>query len=176
MVLWTFGLAAGTAAVAQRADRAQTESQLQQIRAEIDRIREQVGRDAAERDRLTRELRKAEVSVAGVREELLRLRGERDAGAKRRGELAAQTRERQQALADERAALGGQMRAAYLIGREEPLKLLLNQRDPARAGRMFAYYSYFGRARAEQIDRIGENVAKLAELDAQLEAMRVPAE
>ena len=168
--LLALGLLAGTAAVAQRADRVQTEAQLQQIRAEIDRIREQVGRDAAERNRLTRELRKAEVSVAGVRGELLRLRNERDAGAKRRSEIAAQTRERQQALADERAALGGQMRAAYLIGREEPLKLLLNQRDPARAGRMFAYYSYFGRARAEQIDRIGEHVAKLAELDAQLEA------
>ncbi len=167
--LLALGLVTATPAHAQRADRAQTETQLSQIRAEIDRIREQVGRDAAERNRLTRELRKAELSVAGVRGELLRLRNDRDAGAKRRSEIAAQTRERQQALAEERAALGGQMRAAYLIGREEPLKLLLNQRDPARAGRMFAYYSYFGRARAEQIDRIGEHVAKLAELDAQLE-------
>ena len=43
------------------------------------------------------------------------------------------------------------LRAAQQIGREEPLRLLLNQRDPARAGRMFAYYSYFGRARAGQI-------------------------
>jgi septal ring factor EnvC (AmiA/AmiB activator) len=57
-----------------------------------------------------------------------------------------------------------------MIGREEPLKLLLNQRDPARAGRMFAYYGYFGRARAGQIARIENFVARIAELDAELEA------
>ena len=62
------------------------------------------------------------------------------------------------------------MRAAYMIGREEPLKLLLNQKDPELAGRMFAYYGYFGRARAGQIHEIEENVQRLGELDSQLEA------
>ena len=64
-----------------------------------------------------------------------------------------------------RAALAGQLRAAYLIGREEPLKLLLNQQDPALAGRMFVYYSYFGRARAGQIKLIEDDVQRIAELD-----------
>ena len=72
------------------------------------------------------------------------------------------TRESQ--LADNRAALAGQLRAAYLIGRQEPLKLLLNQQDPALAGRMFAYYSYFGRARAGQIKLIENDVQRIAEL------------
>jgi septal ring factor EnvC (AmiA/AmiB activator) len=56
-----------------------------------------------------------------------------------------------------------------MIGREEPLKLLLNQKDPERAGRMFAYYGYFGRARAGQIHQIEDNVQSLSKLDAQLE-------
>jgi septal ring factor EnvC (AmiA/AmiB activator) len=60
------------------------------------------------------------------------------------------------------------LRAAYLIGRQEPLKLLLNQKDPARAGRMFVYYSYFGRSRAEQIRVIEANVAQLEGLDDEL--------
>jgi septal ring factor EnvC (AmiA/AmiB activator) len=62
------------------------------------------------------------------------------------------------------------MRAAYMIGREEPLKLLLNQRDPVRAGRMFAYYGYFGRARAGAIEAIDADIHRLADLDAQLAA------
>jgi septal ring factor EnvC (AmiA/AmiB activator) len=55
-----------------------------------------------------------------------------------------------------------------MIGREEPLKLLLNQKDPARAGRMFIYYSYFGRARADQIRTIEEDVSRLEQLDGEL--------
>jgi septal ring factor EnvC (AmiA/AmiB activator) len=62
------------------------------------------------------------------------------------------------------------MRAAYLIGRQEPLKLLLNQKDPALAGRMFAYYSYFGRARAGQIKLIEDDVQRIGELEGELEA------
>src|SRR5256885_12129244 len=69
-----------------------------------------------------------------------------------------------------RAALAGQLRAAYTIGRQEPLKLLLNQKDPALAGRIFAYYGYFGRARAAQIRLIEEDVQRIAELEGQLDA------
>ncbi|MGH8220007.1 MAG: murein hydrolase activator EnvC family protein [Steroidobacteraceae bacterium] len=60
------------------------------------------------------------------------------------------------------------MRAAYLIGRSEPLKLLLNQDDPARAGRMLAYYGYFGRARAGEIAQVEADVQRLDALDRKL--------
>lgn len=143
---------------------------MREIRAEVDRVRAQVRRDAAERERLSRRLRDAEQSVAAARAERERLRAERDERARRRAELARERGQRQADLEAERRALAAQMRAAYMIGREEPLKLLLNQRDPARAGRMFAYYGYFGRARAGQIVRIEEHVARIEELDAELEA------
>ena len=149
---------------------AKAEAQLRDIRAEIERVRSQVQRDAAERERLARRLRDAEQSASAARAERDRLRREQAERVQRRAELALEKREREKELEGERAALAAQMRAAYMIGREEPLKLLLNQRDPARAGRMFAYYGYFGRARAGQIARIEDFVARIAELDAELEA------
>jgi septal ring factor EnvC (AmiA/AmiB activator) len=149
-------------------DRAKAEAELRQIRKEIDRVRGQVSRDAAERDRLARDLRRAEQSASGVRGEMSRLRRERSERTRRRAELGREREEREAALGAEREALASQLRAAHQVGREEPLKLLLNQRDPARAGRMFAYYSYFGRARAGQIARIEAHVARLGELDAGL--------
>ena len=149
-------------------DRVRAEAELRQIQKEIERVRGQVSRDAAERDRLARDLRRAEQSASGVRGEMSRLRRERAERSRRRAELGRERAEREAALGAEREALASQLRAAHQIGREEPLKLLLNQRDPARAGRMFAYYSYFGRARAEQIARIEEHVARLGELDAGL--------
>lgn len=156
-------------AAAQGKDAARAESELKAVKAEIAKIAAQVKRDSVNRNSLTRNLRAAEVSVADARGELSRLRRERNEHAAQRATLAREKADREAALARERQALGGELRSAYLIGREEPLRLLLNQDDPARAGRMFAYYSYFGRARADRIASIEAHVAEIAALDAQLQ-------
>lgn len=157
-------------AVAQ--DAARAEAELRQLRTEIERIRGQVAKDAAERDRLTRAMRAAETAANRARGELDRLSGERRTREQRRADLAEQKRQREQELARERAELAAQIRAAYLIGRDEPLKMFLNQEDPSRAERMFSYYGYFGRARAGQLAAIEENLREIAALDASLETER----
>jgi septal ring factor EnvC (AmiA/AmiB activator) len=158
-------LSAGVAAQ----DAAKAEAELRQLRSEIERIRSQVAKDAAEKDRLARSLRAAEQTASAARVELGRLRGERQTREERLRELGAQKREQEQSLARERASLAAQMRAAYMMGREDPLKLLLDQQDPERAGRMLSYYGYFGRARAEQLTTIESKVAALAALEREVE-------
>lgn len=155
--------------VASAQDAARAEAELRQLRTEIERIRSQVAKDAAERDRLARALRTAETAATRARQELERLRGERQTRERRRGELAQEKTDQEQQLARERTELATQMRAAYLIGREAPLKMFLNQQDPGRAGRMFAYYGYFGRARAGQLAAIEEHLNDLVMIDASLE-------
>ena len=163
-------LFAAPAAAGRSEDARKAEEQLQAVKAEIERVTREVSAEQVERDRLTRDLRGAELAVAHARDALSDIRHERAEDAARRAALAAEKRTRETQLEDNRTALAGQMRAAYLIGRQEPFKLLLNQKDPALAGRMFAYYSYFGRARAGQIRLIEDDVRRLAELDAELEA------
>ena len=149
-------------------DARKTESQLQAVKSEIDRITKEVSGEQVERDRLTKELRASELSVGKARESLEGVRHERAEDAARRASLATQKRDAEASIAKGRSALEGQLRAAYLIGDQEPLKLLLNQQDPARAGRMFVYYSYFGHARAQEIHSIEDNVARLEQLDTEL--------
>ena len=48
--------------------------------------------------------------------------------------------------------------------------MLLNAGDPATLGRMLAYYSYLGRARADRIRAIDERAARLEALDEALAA------
>lgn len=76
--------------VAAAQDAARAEAELRQLRSQIERIRGQVARDAAERDRLTRALRAAETAANRARGELDRLRGERSDREQRRADLAAQ--------------------------------------------------------------------------------------
>jgi murein hydrolase activator len=167
---WAFTAAETASAAQPEADARKTEAELQAVKSEIERVTRQVGEEQVERDKLSRELRSAEVSVGKAREGLDGVRRSRAERAAKRATLAAQKRAREADLAQNRTALAGQLRAAYLIGREEPLKLLLNQKDPERAGRMFVYYSYFGRARAEQIHGIESDVQAIASLDEQVQA------
>jgi septal ring factor EnvC (AmiA/AmiB activator) len=154
-------------------DASHARAQLQALRDQIARIARQVSRGQAERDRLTRQLRTTEESVGKAQAALDGLRQQRQAGATQRAQLETQKRQLESDLFGNRSVLAGQMRAAYLIGREEPLKLLLNQGNPAQAGRMFVYYSYFGRARALKIQAIEADLQRIGQLDGQLQAQDV---
>jgi murein hydrolase activator len=145
-----------------------TEAELRALREKIDRITQQVSHDALERDRLSGDLRAAELSLGQARDALGRVNRDYADRSTRRTALAQSRVQQQQALARQRAALAGQLRVAYMIGQQEPLKLLLNQQDPLHSSRLFVYYGYFGRARAEQIAQIQDQVQHLDQLDVQL--------
>ena len=168
LVLWPFMVFPGGATAAESSDPARAEAELKSVRTQIDKVRADLERDAGQRDKLTREIEESEQTVSGARGALDKLKRERAVHTARRAELAAQRRAEESALNDRRAALAGQIRAAHMIGQEEPVKLLLNQRDPAEAGRVLTYYQYFGRARASQIAAINSHLADLATLDAAL--------
>jgi len=159
---------AGAAPAADDPNPAKAEAELKAVRSQIEKMQAELERDAGRRDKITRELEESEKTVSGARGELDKLRRERAVHTERRAELAAARRTEEAVLGERRAALAGQIRAASMIGQEEPLKLLLNQRDPAQTGRVLTYYQYFGRARAGQIAAINSHIAELAMLDAGL--------
>ena len=156
--------------LAQAADERKAESDLSKVREDIEALQKSIRSETTERDSLAARLRDAELTASGARKRLDRIRTQRRQSARRREELQSERTVVEQTLAGEREALAGQLRAAYTIGRDEQLKLLLNQQDAAQLGRMFAYYGYFGRARAARIVSIDGQLAKLVELDAQLAA------
>jgi septal ring factor EnvC (AmiA/AmiB activator) len=166
-------VAATTLGVGRAADDpnpAKAEAELKAVRSQIDKVKAEMERDAGRRDQLTKELEESERTVGAARGELDKLRRERATHTARRGELAAERRTQESALAQDREALAGQIRAASMIGRQEPIKLLLNQRDPGQIGRVLVYYQYFGRARASQIAAIDAHLAEINELDTELAA------
>jgi septal ring factor EnvC (AmiA/AmiB activator) len=146
------------------------EAERRQLNEQIQRLQRRVQEAAVEKDRRLRALRDADRSVSRAQNELTEVRAERAArNAVRRhleSERAARVEERRKTEAD----LGKQLRAAYFMGRNEPLKLLLNQQSPAEFSRNLAYYGYLGRLRADQMAELSENIRKIDELTAQIEA------
>lgn len=147
-----------------------TEQQSKEVIERLERVRKQVERDEANLSRQQRDLRAAEKSVASAHAELLRLQEQRAERAAARKALQDERTAREADRKRHQQQLADQLRGAYFMGRNEPLQLLLNQRSTAQISRMMTYYGYFGRLRAQQIDQLNEDVARIEELTAGIEA------
>ncbi len=167
-VLLALGMALALPA-AQPTDPAKAAAELKALNERIQRLTRQTRQDTIEADKLTRELRNAERDAARAQAELDKLRAARSERSAERRKLAAERAEREAQRARTEADLEKQLRAAYFMGRNEPLKLLLNQGSPAEFSRNLAYYGYLGRLRAEQIGQIAAEVARIETLTAQIE-------
>ena len=133
------------------------EAELRQVRTRIEVIRKEIHADAERRDALTGQLKAADLQIQSARERLAEVRTRRIDSEQKLAGLKAEQTQTQREVVDERDELAAELKVAYMNGRQEQLKLLLNQRDPAAAGRMMAYYGYFGAETARLRDLEQEN-------------------
>jgi murein hydrolase activator len=150
-------------------DSAQAQAKLAAVRAHIAALTNRLGDELKQRDALSARLRDTELVITAKRRRLDALRTAEAAAERHRAELRAEQARDQTALQEERAALAQQVRAAYMIGRQEQLKLLLNQSNPASLGRTLTYYGYFAQERSSKIDTIQGQVTRLQQLVTEIE-------
>ncbi|VAX13867.1 Murein hydrolase activator EnvC [hydrothermal vent metagenome] len=115
-----------------------------------------------------RTLSKLETRISRQSRKLHRLAQKLRASRKKLARLKKDRRRQEQKLATQRTLLGKQIRSAFMIGRQEYLKLILNQEDPALFGRTLVYYDYFNQARSEQISQVQVALEKIEKLDARI--------
>jgi murein hydrolase activator len=147
--------------------------QLDVLRARIGELGARILSDLKQRDTAEAGLRQAEITIAQTRRRIDSLRTERMVVLRQRAALNLELAREQYALQNGRAALAGQIRAAYMIGRQEQIKLLLNQTNPAAIGRMLAYHGYFARAQARQIAVIAAALERMKALAVQIDAQEM---
>ena len=75
----------------------------------------------------------------------------------------------QEKLGLQRQRLSAQLRAAYAIGRQQQVKMLLNQQDPAEMGRVMVYFDYLNRAREQEISEFLHSIEDKRRVEAELQ-------
>ena len=146
------------------------EQELEDVRERISELKESMDESASTRDRITADLQDAEVEISENRIRLKELERERDYSTRRKAELDATLAEREAELDEESGELAEQVRAAYMSGSQERVKLLLNQRDPATLGRLMAYYGYLNEYRGANIEAVTSAIRELAALRSEVAA------
>ena len=142
--------------------------ELAKLRQHMSELRQKIEDKQQEKDFASKFLKEIEVRI-GERAYILR-KINRHLRKQRRDlkKLKNQQQKTSNELASQRNILSEQIRAAYMIGRQEYLKLLLNQENPAAIGRTLTYYDYFHKARSHHIDEAVVTIARLDQLTTQV--------
>lgn len=136
--------------------------ELAEIRKRIKAIQANLENDQAERQAVSIELEKFERQVAAAAKKLTALNEELEISQANLAEAQREQQTSEKRLAAEREALVKQVQAAYIMGSQQHLKLLLNQEDPSKMGRMLVYYDYLNKARSERLQAVKSELTRLA--------------
>lgn len=153
-----------------------SEHELAQVRDEIARLENDIERDQRRRDDGLAEIRELERSIAGIHADIAALQSSIDEQEQRRAEIASSQAEALEQLDGEQGALAEQARLSYMTGRQEALRLVLSQEDPADFARIMAYYDYLSRHRAGKIAAVDARISRLAELALENQQVRLELE
>jgi len=148
--------AQSTSDTQRKLDRAKKE--LDDVAAERRRIEGQRGEAARKLRELDERVGTSTRALKRVEAELHRQQAEVQALQARRGALDA-------ALGAQRRELAQLLRAAYAVGGDAPLKLMLSQDRVADGNRLLAYHGYLQRDRARRIANLRAELAGLTELE-----------
>lgn len=154
----------------QAAQEHEARQKLDAVRAEIKALAEQQHETEGERGEATKALRTKETELADVAKDVHVLDEKLAALEADLEKLDAERTRLETALKSQRDALAALLRSAYALGRNEELKLLLQQNDVAAIARVLAYNRYFQRARVGRIDQLDTDLADLAKVQDSIRA------
>ena len=143
---------AQTDAPAETGQMVERRARLEQLRAAMAELSEELAQDVEAQSSLRAALRESEIAIGEIRREMNATRRKLEGVRKRLESLRAQRQGLFEARERQREMITREIRTAYLLGRQGRVKVLLNQEQPDTLARVMTYYHYFHAARQARIE------------------------
>lgn len=138
------------------------EAELALVKERIQTLNRRLKEMRGAKGRAERELEEHDRRVARLAREGGRTERQVEETRQRLAELRAQQSELQARDRLQTAALARQIRSAFIMSRQNAVKLMLNQNDPAAVQRALTYHDYINREYRSAIDAVRRRIAELA--------------
>lgn len=161
---WVMVLLGSIANAVESPERDKQSQNLEAIQEQIRSAQKAVGGLTAQRDRLSELLQSTERQYGQTANSLRSLEAEARMQEHQVAELSKRKLNVLDRIRQQRRILAGQARTAYITGRQEWLKLALQQNDPDRLSRMLTYYGYLNRARVSQLRALNQELVQMRAL------------
>ena len=161
--------AAGIANVSEQGAKARLES----VQTQIRKLRSKRAKTKGESAALQAELARMESKIGRINRQIV-LANREQSRLNEKEQLLEQRKDNLQTELDkQKVVLGEQLRAAYAMGRQQKIKLLLNQQEPSSIGRTLMYFDYLNKNRSDQISQLQLTLAELLHLEREISENRL---
>ena len=144
------------------------EARLKALEKEISEYKETLDNTQGQKPEIEATLERNEQGINKLINEIDTIEKELDNTNDKVSSLTAKQKELLTVKSEQQYYIEQQIRAAYKIGSQEYLKVLLNQEDPNEIARMLTYYDYFNQARSRQIESYNLTLLDLSRVTQQL--------
>ena len=146
-------------------EKAATQKQLEAARSDVAELKKLLEKLQQDKSGVQKDLRKTETEMGELEKQVKDLQKSLDDGQVEIQRLNQEKKKLHDARLEQHRLIGIQARAAYQSGRQEYLKLLLNQQNPEKFSRTLTYYDYLSEARMEQLATFNETLRQLANVE-----------
>ncbi len=146
-----------------------TEQQLENVKKSINALHKELRKDKQSQEKEQKSLKKIELELADLRHKKRALNKEKEGIEKHLSTLNKEKRSLDKEKHQQQQALTKDLRALYKIGKQEKLKLLLNQESPENVARILKYYDYYTEARVDRIINFQAHLSKIEEKQTEIE-------
>ena len=154
-------LCADSAAIASQNDEFERyQKKLERVQQSIKKVQKHLKNTRYKRGHVVTELKDLEGEISKNSNALSKTEAKIDDLEQSISGMRTELNQLQNQLKSQRQRLAEQVRAAYAIGHQQQVKMLLNQQDPADIGRVMVYFDYLNRAREQQISAFLHNIAQ----------------
>ena len=146
-------------------EKATAQKQLDAARADIAELKQLMEKLQREKSGVQKDLKKTESEMGQLENQVKGLQNDLKKSEEEILRLNDEKKKLEGARLEQQRLIGIQARAAYQSGRQEYIKLLLNQQNPEKFSRTLTYYDYLSEARMEQLDAFNETLRQLANVE-----------
>ncbi len=145
------------------------QGKLEKLQKSIAKIQQHLKGTKKQRSSVLTELKTLELEISQNALKLKTLSRQVQQSRQKKIRLEKELKQLNNQLSHQRVILAELVRAAYSMGHQQNLKMLLNQQDPAQAGRAQEYFNYLNKARAEQINRFLASIKQQQQVEIKLQ-------
>ncbi|ROR98876.1 septal ring factor EnvC (AmiA/AmiB activator) [Sinobacterium caligoides] len=148
---------------------AQAEDDIGSVKSEIKKLQQMLKNFRGERGSLSKKLQHSEQEISNIQRKIRNIKGELDEENNKLEQLHQERKTLDEAKKGQQQAVKEQLTRAYQTGRQQKIKVLLNQEDPAKLARMMVYYDYLNRANIAQVENYNHTINRLDQIEPDIE-------
>lgn len=149
-------------------ERSDTLQQIEMAKKEVAELEKALGKLRIQQSTSLKQLRTTEIEIANLEKKIAELKKEQAETEAKLTWLAEEKEKAEQKRIEQERIFASQAKATYESGRQEYLKLLLNQQQPDKLSRTLVYYDYLSQARLIQLTEFQETVKQLKDIEAEM--------